>query len=274
MKSKILKILKSKIFITFLCIVAVYTIWHVYNAHQDFHTPKYKYFEVKKTDSADTVFKGTGLSPWASRELIESGDFEIVKKLNTLFFKKPQYKKNYIAYPVTAEERNETQYTPLAPLKDGDILVTFNTHTLSWRHGHLALVTDAKNGTILEHMAIGQTSCYGTANKWGNYPAFAVLRYPDEKIAKAAAEYAQNNLLDIPYNILAGVFKKDKSQMENIDSSHCSHIVWQAYKAVGADIDRDGGFLVTPKDVALCKDLKVVQIFGLDPNDYKDRILK
>ena len=236
--------------------------------------PDYEYFEVKETDSAYTIFKGTGLSPWASRELIESGNFDTIKRLNKLYFKKPKYKKNYIAYPITAEERNETQYTPLAPLKDGDILVTFSTHTLSWRHGHLGLVTDAQNGIILEHMAIGQTSCFGRAKRWGNYPAFAVLRHPEEKVAKAAAEYAKDNLLDISYNILAGVFKKDKSHMEKIDCSHCSHIVWQAYKAVGADIDRDGGILVTPKDVALCKDLKVVQIFGFDTKDYEDRLLK
>ena len=274
MKLKLLKILKSKSFIIIMCIVALYGIRHIYNAGRVFYTPGYEYFEVKETDSADTVFKGTGLSPWAFEELKKSDDFETVEKLNKLYFKKADFKKNYIAYPVTAEEKIKNEVTPLAPLKDGDILVTFNTHTLSWRHGHLAIVTDSKNGIILEHMAIGETSCFGYAKKWGSYPAFAVLRYPDEKTAKKAAEYATGHLMDIPYNILAGVITKDKSKLEKIDSSHCSHIVWQAYKAVGVDIDRDGGFLVTPKDVALCKKLKVVQIYGMDPEDYEGRLLK
>jgi len=274
MKDRLLKIVKSKTFIIIMSIILLYAIWHIWNASRVFHVPDYKYFEVKETDSSGRIFKGTGLSPWASEEMIASGDFETVRELNKLYFKKPDYKKNYIAYPITAEEKNKTQNTPLAPLKDGDILVTFNTHTFSWRHGHLAIVTDAENGIILEHMAIGQTSCLSRASKWGDYPAFAVLRYPDEKKAEEAAEYAREHLLDISYNILAGVITKDKSHMKKIDSSHCSHIVWQAYKAVGVDIDRDGGFLVTPKDVALCKKLKVVQIFGMDPKDYKDRLLK
>lgn len=274
MKAKLIKIAKSKTFIIIMSVILMYTLWHIWSASKVFYTPDYKYFEVKKTDSPDVVFKGTGLSPWAFEELKATGKFETVKELNKLYFKKPQHKKNYIAYPVTAEEKNINQTTPLAPLKDGDILVTFNTHTCSWRHGHLAIVTDAKNGIMLEHMAIGQTSCFSYTGKWGDYPAFAILRYPDEKKAKEAAEYAKNNLEDINYNILAGIITKDKSKMDKIDSSHCSHIVWQAYKAVGVDIDRDGGFLVTPKDVALCQKLKVVQIFGFDPDDYKDRLLK
>lgn len=99
MKSKIFKILKSKIFITFLCIVVAYTIWHIYNAYQDFHMPDYEYFEVKETDSAYTIFKGTGLSPWASRELIESGNFDTIKRLNKLYFKSPSTKRTTLPTP-------------------------------------------------------------------------------------------------------------------------------------------------------------------------------
>ena len=214
MKIKLLKILKSKTFIIFMCVIALYTAWHIYNAGRVFYTPKYSYFKVEKTDSADTVFKGTGLSPWAFEKMKASGEFEKVEALNKLYFKKPESRKNYIAYPVTAEEKTVNQETPLAPLKNGDILVTFNTHTLSWRHGHLAIVTDAQNGIILEHMAIGQTSCYGYANKWGNYPSFAILRYPDEEKASMAADYARTHLLDVPYNICAGFVTKDKNKKD------------------------------------------------------------
>ncbi len=63
------------------------------------------------------------------------------------------------------------------------------------------------------------------------------------------------------------------SDDDTIKSSHCSHIVWQAYMAAGCDIDSDKGFVVTPKDIAMSDELKIVQIFGINPKEYKDRFL-
>ena len=185
----------------------------------------------------------------------------------------PDFKKNYIAYPVTAEERNTKQYTPFVPLKKGDILVTFNTQTLDWRHGHLGLVLNDSGTALLEHMAIGEVSCVTDAFYWGKYPAFIVLRYFDEKVSEKAANYAQENLVGAPYSIFSGIVKKDKTGEEK-PTSHCSHIVWQAYKSQGADIDKNGGLIVTPRDIAMSDDLQVVQIYGLNPKDYTSRILK
>ena len=137
-----------------------------------------------------------------------------------------------------------------------------------------ALVVDSEKNIILEHMSVGNNSILSYAKKWGNYPAFAVLRYPDKIKAKKAAKYAQEKLLDIPYSIFAGLIEKDKSKNDEISSSHCSHIVWQAYKAVGVDLDSNGGRIVTPKDLAKSDKLKLVQIFGLDPKDFNGGLME
>ncbi len=219
------------------------------------------------------IFRQTGVSPVAAKDIIKNGDADILVKLNDLYFNVPDTKKNYIAYPITLEEMNKSQVTPIVPLKKGDILITFNTRTFDWRHGHCGLVLDESGLTLLEHMAIGETSCTTDAFYWGRYPAFAVLRYPDEKVAADTADYALNNLVDIPYSIFAGIMKKDKTDEDN-PSSHCSHIVWQAYKSQDVDIDRDGGMIVTPRDIAFSEELQIVQIYGLNPQDYTNRILK
>ena len=265
---------KSRLFLILLCVFLVVFIRRMVNQNRSFYEKDYKFQKVSVSDDESRIFKYTGLSPTAVRDFLESGKEDTVKELNRLYFKKPAIKKNYILFPITAEEKLEKGSTPMAPLKNGDILVTFNTHTLDWRHGHLAIVTDAQSGIALEHMSVGNTSCLSYAKHWGSYPAFAVMRYPDEKIAGKAAKFAKEKLADVPYSIFAGLIDKDKSKNDKIDSSHCSHIVWQAYKAAGVDLDKGGGRIVTPKDVAMSPKLKAVQIFGLNPKDFEKRLMK
>lgn len=264
------KIFKSRTFYILLSAFLVLFVRHIICERNSYYMPEYEYVKIRSDSTDDEIFRYCGLSGKAAREI----DEESLSCLNKLYFEKPDIKKEYILFPFTAEERVQRNATPIAPLKKGDILITFNTATLDWRHGHAAIVTDADKGIILEHMSVGNNSILSYASKWGKYAAFAVLRHPDEKLAGSAAEYAKEHLTDIPYSIFAGIIKKDMSKEEKIKSSHCSHIVWQAYKAVGEDIDQNGGILVTPKDIAKSDKLKVVQIFGLNPDKYKDRILK
>ncbi len=219
------------------------------------------------------IFNQTGVSPGAARELIQKGDGKLLLDINKLYFKKPEIKKEYIAFPVTASETNASYAVPFADIKKGDILVTFNTHTLYWRHGHCALVIDDENGLLLEHMSIGNPSRITNIKSWEQFPGFLVLRHPDEDIAKRAVQYAKSHLVGIDYNVFAGLIKKDKTGEDN-PSSQCAHIVWQAYKAAGADIDSSADAFVIPKDIALLDKLKLVQIYGINPQKYKQRILK
>ena len=276
--------LKSKRFqalITALFFVILY-IRHEYNISQEFYLVGYEKTDISSlirneelTDKDyDTIFKNTGVSPKSAEKFIEDGNYGVLDELNDLYFKKPEIERVFVAHPVTVGERNAKQIAPVVDLKNGDVLVTFNTHTLDWRHGHCALVIDAEKGILLEHMSIGNPSCLTSVDGWGRYPGFVVLRYPDEKVAQEAVNYAVEHLIGIDYNILAGVIKKDKSDEKIPESSHCSHIVWQAYKAVGVDIDETGGIFVTPENIAMSEKLDVLQIYGLNPKDYKSRLAK
>jgi len=279
-----MKLLKSKRFralLLALFFVALY-MRHIYSAEQEFYSMDYEKTDIseivrKKALSEkdyDIIFDNTGVSPSASRELIEEKKLSTLEELNDLYFEKPLIKKEFIAFPVTVGELNKGRKTPLVNLKKGDVLVTYNTHTLDWRHGHCGLVMDAERGTLLEHMSIGYKSCLTYVSNWEKYPSFVVLRCPDEKIAEKAVYYAKNNLIGATYNILAGVIRKDKTGEDMPISSHCSHIIWQAYKAAGIDIDKTGGIFVTPENLAMSDKLEVIQIYGLNPKYYKDRLSK
>ena len=275
------RITKNKLKVSLLILLILVVVWHIIAANTSIYIPNYGREDIsgilnKKTLSADdymTIYKQTGVSPSAAKELVEDGDLSVLKELNTLYFQEQEIEKSFIAYPVTIEERNKEQLTPVVNLKKGDILVTFNTHTMGWRHVHCAIVLDENTNLLLEHMSIGEVSCTSHLYGWMTYPSFVVLRYKDEKVAAKAAEYARKNLLGIPYNILAGVIRKDKTNEKN-PSSHCSHIIWQAYKSAGVDIDRNKGAFVTPKDIAMSDELEVIQIYGVNPKKYSDRVKK
>jgi len=253
---------------------------HEYNISQEFYRVKYEKTDISSLIRSgelsekdyETIFKNTGISPYAAKEIIAERNYDFLDRMNDLYFEKPVIEKEFIAYPVTVGERNAEQLTPIVNLKKGDILVSLNTHTVEWRHGHCGLVLDGEKGVMLEHMSIGNPSCLTYADNWGRYPGFVVLRYKDEIVSENAVEYAKNHLIGIDYNILAGVIKKDKSDEEVPSSSHCSHIVWQAYKAAGIDIDPTGGIFVTPENIAMSDELEVVQIYGMNPEKFKDRL--
>ncbi len=272
---------RRTVFVLILCFIIMY-LYHHSNTLQEFYIVPYEKADIsevirnKKISKEDfcEVFKQTGVAPKAAKELIENKEFQTLDRLNDLYFQKPNIKREYIAYPITAQEKNSVQKTPLVNLKKGDILVTFNTHTLNWRHGHCGIVLDEKKGILLEHMSVGEVSCKTLAEDWGAYPGFIVLRYPEEETAAKAAEYAEKHLLNIKYSIFAGIIKKDKSDETMPTSSHCSHIVWQAYKASGVDIDKNGGSVVTPKDIAMSDKLEVVQIYGINPAKYERRVFQ
>ncbi len=275
------RITKNKLKVSLLIVLIAVFVWHIIAANTTIYIPNYEKKDIsgildKKTLSADdymTIYKQTGVSPSAAKELVEDGDIAVLKELNKLYFQKQEIEKSFIVYPVTIEERNKEQLTPVVNLKKGDILITFNTHTMGWRHGHCAIVLDENSNTLLEHMSMGEVSCTTHLYGWRSYPSFVVLRYKDAEIAQKAAEYARKNLLGVPYNILAGVIKKDKTN-EKKTSSHCSHIIWQAYKSAGVDIDKNNGIFVTPKDIAMSDELEVIQIYGVNPKKYSDRIKK
>lgn len=273
---------KKRKIISVISIVVLLLSLHIHSMQNYYYNPKYSKIdltdilnkEILNDKDLDALSKQTGIAPKVINELFENGDKDILADMQDMYFESPDVKRSFVFFPVTAEERNKTQITNMPSIKKGDILVTFNTSTLGWRHGHSALVVDEVSGKIIEHLSVGNTSTISYIESFMTYPAFVVLRYPDEEVANKAADYAVESLVDVDYNIFTGILKKDKSDMEKPDSSHCSHIVWQAYKYAGVDIDENKGSIVLPKDISLSSELQVVQIYGINPQKYKQRMVK
>ncbi len=164
------------------------------------------------------------------------------------------------------EEKIVFSYIPMAPLEDGDVIVTSSCHTFGWRNGHAAIVTDAAAYLTLECIGPGTNSAAGEVS-WFQYAAnFMVLRLKDRDAEgrKEIAQFAKSHLTDIEYSILTGFFSSPKDQELEPKTTHCSHLVWQAFKYFGYDIDPDGGPVCTTRDIATCDLFEVVQVFGFD----------
>lgn len=167
--------------------------------------------------------------------------------------------------PVSFEERICGVPALLAPLEDGDILVTNSSHVLSWRNGHAAIVVDAEKGVTLEAVVIGSDSRTQDISKWTRYPNFAVLRLKgaDKKERAEIARSAMENLNNIPYRVMIGIFPAKYSDISAAAGTQCAHLVWLAYAANGYDIDSDRGLIVTPEDILGSDLFERVQVFGM-----------
>lgn len=267
-----LKKFKKKIVIL-LFFVAVVVWWCVSCSMTAYYVPEWDKADISSAIEKDGfseedyefLFRQTGLSKSAVDDLTETGRKEELYDFADQYFEKVEYERDFLFFPIVACEVKKGEPVKVAPLKRGDVLVSLTTHTLGFRHGHSAIVTNGKTGEIIEHMVLGEVSAYSYINGWLDYTTLAVLRYKDSEIAEKAATFAEENLVGVPYNPLAGVIKKDKSGEENISSSHCSHLVWQAFCGAGADIDGNGGKFVFPGDFLKCDDFEIVQIYGIKP---------
>jgi len=232
---------------------------------------------VSKADLTEedyqTIFMQTGLGRDAADELLQkkagNNRERIFEKYQDNFFSSGNYECRLIAV-IVHEERmrdedgNTVKGFEVPNLKNGDILITKATHSLGWRHGHAAIVTDAARGETLEAILLGYPSILQNVAKWRTYPSFIQLRLKDsEKIdSDKIAEYAKTEILGIPYGLLTGIPVKAP---KDIKQTQCSHLVWYPYEHFGYDLDSDGSWLVTPKDITNSDLLEVVQVYGVNP---------
>lgn len=164
---------------------------------------------------------------------------------------------------ITDSEGEMLTNPPFADIQDGDIIITLNIHSLGWRHGHAAIVTDAENGVTVQAVMMGEDSNYGSFEEWENFPCVAVLRAKNLSSGerKKIAEFAEDNLTGIKYSLFADAFKSPN--IENLpETTHCANLVWYAFMQFGIDIDSDGGTVVTPNDILNSDNLEIVQIYG------------
>ena len=169
--------------------------------------------------------------------------------------------------PATPLTRQETLTAPvaLAPLQDGDVLVSAASHFFGWRNGHAALVVDAAEGRTLECAMFSAE--FGQVSNWAWRANFVVLRLKNAGQAQRAAiaRQAARRLLHTPYSISVGLFSP-KGNGSQVPATQCAHLVWSAFAAFGYDVDATGGGIVTPCDIACSPAFEVVQIYGLAPD--------
>ena len=247
-------------------------------------TPSYEKIDISELitkaewteEEYDILRHQTGLAPTALDAL--RGDEHLLDFQDALFFKGELYHEpaSYVTphdrlrYPVTEDDPAPKDFTaPIAPLEEGDVILTSTCHSFGWRNGHAALVTTS-NGAILESITIGYDSEVTAGGyTWFRRSAnFLVLRLKDvDKETRAeVARRAVEELTGIPYSLKIGLFtpKDQCADGRTPVGTNCSHLVWQAFKNAGYDIDSDGGPVCTGRDISKCDLFEVVQVYGFD----------
>lgn len=158
---------------------------------------------------------------------------------------------------------------PMAEIEDGDILISFSSHSLGWQHGHAALVVNGEKKLALEAVMPGDSSKISSCRDWSTYSNFMVLRLKDtgEKERKAIAAFARENLAGVPYSLLSGFFGKRETANPKEMTAQCAYLIWYAFMHFGYDLDSDGGKLVTVADLQKSPLLEIVQVFGMEIED-------
>ncbi len=226
---------------------------------------------LKKESLADgdypVLSEQTGLSEEALRFLEEQGRRQEINDLQELYFTPIRIvcEPNSILSNeehVANEQGDPVKGMRIPYVEEGDILITCCSHFLGWRNGHAGIVVDAERRLVLEAQVLGSPSVITSLDRWEEYPSFLVLRLKgaDREARAEIAEYALANLIGLPYRLTAGFFDREG---EVPSGTQCAHLVWYAYQRFGYDLDSDGGFLVTPKDIAGSEDLIMIQKFGM-----------
>ncbi len=226
-----------------------------------------------------TILLQTGVGRSAADELRSRGNAVALLIFQEEFFYEGIVAHEFTEGTVTTlhdllfDESGEAErYATFVPLEDGDVIVTSSCHTYGWRNGHAALVVDAAEQTVMESVALGmpsQITEHG-ARWFLTSPNFLVLRLKDATAEQRAeiAKDAKERLKGVDYSLTVGLFSA-KDQCENGAEPHatnCAHLVWQAYKNFGYDIDSNGGAVCTVRDIARSGLFEVVQVYGFDPD--------
>ncbi|MGN1059860.1 MAG: hypothetical protein ACI4QW_05445, partial [Clostridia bacterium] len=271
--------MRKKIFFMFSALILICAFWVVYDFYHAAEPARPDFVDLsavlEKTiltdDDYRLIFSQTGLGRAAVEDLrAQTADFAGAVKNFQMQIQEPvHYRQIFMFFPTTTaevlkDEAGNQRALQLPPLRSGDILITRSTKTLLYRHGHCALVLNPDSGTVAEAMMVGTRSALLNIDSWLSYPTLLVLRPQAEaaETSERAVAFARQRLIDVPYRLLTGVVKKDKSDMSVIDGTHCAHLIWQSYRQGGIDLDSDGGWLVTPYDLSRCKELEVVFSYG------------
>lgn len=280
MPKRTLRIISGILAVLLLLVVVSQTVW---SHRRGYFAPAYPKTELlpiltapsRTPEDYNTLLRQTGLGAAAVETLLGQGQQGIRRVL--------QYQNDFFA-PSTArcapmlgwftrrdvrtdDEGGVIRGPAFADLRPGDIIVSLSTHSLGWRHGHAGLVLSETE--VAESTVLGVPSSVRAAEDWREFSNYAVLRVRDVPagVASAAAQYAREHLVGVPYRLTAGWFGPKAGNAADPDfGAQCAYLVWYAWQQQGVDLDSDGGSLVTPLDILLSPKLEIVQISGMDPD--------
>ena len=266
---RIIIILLSVILAVVICIGTVYVLQR-YVAHKDKpFTPKYDKVELTESTDYKTIFLQTGIGKAAAEKLINEDRFDEILESQNLFFKNDDVECYPLMSWLTREDRLSNELIKFYDLQPGDILVTLSTHSFGWRHGHAAIVLN--DHETVESIKLGCDSSKENIYYWQDYSNVALLRVKDKTDVEraAVADFSLNKLIGKPYSIFSGFGSKKAPDIDgNNLTLHCSYLAWYAWNSFGVDLDSDGGRLVTTYDILHSDKVEIVQLYGLNPNDF------
>lgn len=229
--------------------------------------------EVLSENDYEILLKQSGLGRPVVDNLLATGNENTIYRMQNQFFTTPLLVREKNS-PISKEEfvvDENGKYiagTEMIALEDGDILITQNSLTFGWRNGHAAIVVDANKGKTLESAVLGENSGIQTIGKWEKYPSFLVFRLKDSSAEdrRTIAQEAVKRLSGVPYGFGVGIWTA-KHPDNMLKETHCAHLVWEAYRQFGYDLDSNGGRLITPRSIADSPLLELKQVYGMNPDE-------
>ncbi len=105
-------------------------------------------------------------------------------------------------------------------------------------------------------------------------PSFPVPKLlPAIEAAAVAEESAGAKRLEASVQETASAWEQElrfwAEAQEKSKGTQCAHLIWSCYRALGYDLDSDGGRIVTPRDLMESPLLQVVQIYGINPMEFE-----
>ncbi|MBR3805802.1 MAG: hypothetical protein IKJ13_03070 [Clostridia bacterium] len=246
-------------------VAATYSVW----------SPDYDMIDIdpileKETltdDDYKILFEQTGITKIGIDDMLSKGLENQIKRIQRDFFKEPDFECNQFHFCVGMFVNKDYRVIPHVPLQDGDIIYSPSTYISFIDISHAAIViNDGKE--VVEAFGYGNPTQISSASRFFRYAEFVVLRpKAGSELGEKVAEYVKNNMLDIPYDILTGIL--GPKAPDPLKTTHCSHLPWYAYNKFGVDVDSNGGKIVTPADILYSDELEIVQVFGMNVNEFK-----
>lgn len=246
-------------------VAATYSVW----------SPDYDMIDIDPILEKETLtdedykilFEQTGITKIGIDDMLSKGLENQIKRIQRDFFKEPDFECNQFHFCVGMFVNKDYRVIPHVPLQDGDIIYSPSTYISFIDISHAAIViNDGKE--VVEAFGYGNPTQISSASRFFRYAEFVVLRpKAGSELGEKVAEYVKNNMLDIPYDILTGIL--GPKAPDPLKTTHCSHLPWYAYNRFGVDVDSNGGKIVTPADILYSDELEIVQVFGMNVNEFK-----